>query len=211
MATQDFADGGYIGKLGETVGQRWHNKRYVRRYVKTPNPNTPDQIANRTRFANSSRMANYALQFFKGNGWYDTTLKSEFTLRIGQAVIMLRDNKDLDKVGLICPPYSGPDMGMFFENGHIGPGATQYAEITYDVAPVQLALDCYLCFLLQRQRLLIQKATTCNVSNVSAYVVWPDFPEAYQQGEYMIFFVGSPYPAPSGPVYYTQALFNDEI
>ena len=29
MATQNFIGGGYYGKMGATVGQRWKNKRII--------------------------------------------------------------------------------------------------------------------------------------------------------------------------------------
>lgn len=50
MAKQNFLSGGYYGKLGQTVGQRWKNIRTIRSYVIPRNPRTPEQQANRGRF-----------------------------------------------------------------------------------------------------------------------------------------------------------------
>lgn len=50
MAIQNFISGGYYGKLGATVGQRWKNKRTVRAYVIPKNPRTEKQQANRNVF-----------------------------------------------------------------------------------------------------------------------------------------------------------------
>ena len=51
MAKQNFLAGGFYGKLGAMVGQRWKNKRTIRTYVIPHNPNTPEQRKNRNGFA----------------------------------------------------------------------------------------------------------------------------------------------------------------
>lgn len=50
MAKQNFLSGGYYGKLGQTVGQRWKNIRTIRTYVIPHNPRTAIQQANRGKF-----------------------------------------------------------------------------------------------------------------------------------------------------------------
>ena len=62
MAIQNFLSGGYYGKLGATVGQRWKNKRTIRTYVKPANPRTEVQQANRNRFANAVTFAQMGMQ-----------------------------------------------------------------------------------------------------------------------------------------------------
>lgn len=62
MAIQNFLSGGYYGKLGATVGQRWKNKRTIRTYVKPANPRTEVQQANRNKFANAVTFAQMGLQ-----------------------------------------------------------------------------------------------------------------------------------------------------
>ena len=62
MAIQNFLSGGYYGKLGATVGQRWKNKRTIRTYVVPTNPRTPTQQANRGKFADAVIYAQMGMQ-----------------------------------------------------------------------------------------------------------------------------------------------------
>ena len=62
MAIQNFLNGGYYGKLGATVGQRWKNKRTIRTYVVPANPRTPTQQANRGKFADAVTYAQMGMQ-----------------------------------------------------------------------------------------------------------------------------------------------------
>lgn len=73
MAIQNFLSGGYYGKLGETVGQRWKNKRTIRSYVVPNNPRTQKQQANRGLFANAVVYAQMGLQM----NYYATCFESE--------------------------------------------------------------------------------------------------------------------------------------
>lgn len=73
MAIQNFLSGGYYGKLGETVGQRWKNKRTIRSYVIPNNPRTEKQQANRGLFANAVSYAQMGLQM----NYYATCFESE--------------------------------------------------------------------------------------------------------------------------------------
>ena len=63
MAIQNFLGGGYYGKLGATVGQRWKNIRTIRSYVIPHDPKTPAQLVQRNQFASAvvfSQVANQA-------------------------------------------------------------------------------------------------------------------------------------------------------
>lgn len=73
MAIQNFLSGGYYGKLGETVGQRWKNKRTIRSYVIPNNPRTERQQANRGLFASAVTYAQMGLQM----NYYATCFESE--------------------------------------------------------------------------------------------------------------------------------------
>lgn len=66
MAKQNFISGGYYGKLGDTVGQRWKNKRTIRSYVIPRNPRTDVQQANRARFKNLVPFAQLGMSANKG-------------------------------------------------------------------------------------------------------------------------------------------------
>lgn len=62
MAKQNFLSGGFYGKLGAMVGQRWKNKRTIRTYVIPKNPNTPEQKRNRSNFAGAVQFAQMGMQ-----------------------------------------------------------------------------------------------------------------------------------------------------
>lgn len=62
MAKQNFLAGGFYGKLGAMVGQRWKNKRTIRTYVIPHNPNTPAQRKNRNGFAGAVQFAQMGMQ-----------------------------------------------------------------------------------------------------------------------------------------------------
>ena len=62
MAKQNFLSGGFYGKLGAMVGQRWKNKRTIRTYVVPHNPNTPEQKRNRNNFAGAVQYAQMGMQ-----------------------------------------------------------------------------------------------------------------------------------------------------
>ena len=62
MAIQNFLSGGYYGKLGATVGQRWKNKRTIRTYVIPANPRTEKQQANRGSFGNAVQFSQTGMQ-----------------------------------------------------------------------------------------------------------------------------------------------------
>lgn len=77
MAKQNFLAGGYYGKLGQTVGQRWKNIRTIRSYVIPSNPRTEIQQKNRGRFgdcvfyAQLANQLNYKAPCFKSNSMTD--------------------------------------------------------------------------------------------------------------------------------------------
>lgn len=94
MARQDFADGGFIGKLGQVIGQRWHNKRYVRAYFKPPNPRSEKQIAVRKRFAQAIELSQLAFRVVGHNNEWDTTDKTQFNAMMSQCLNDLKNGID---------------------------------------------------------------------------------------------------------------------
>lgn len=77
MAKQNFLAGGYYGKLGQTVGQRWKNIRTIRSYVIPHNPRTEIQQKNRGRFgdcvfyAQLGNQLNFKAPCFKADSMTD--------------------------------------------------------------------------------------------------------------------------------------------
>lgn len=60
MGKQNIVSGGFYGKVGALIGQRWHNIRTVRAYTKPTNPRTEKQQANRKVFADLTKNAQIA-------------------------------------------------------------------------------------------------------------------------------------------------------
>lgn len=106
MATQNFVAGGFYGKLGDMVGQRWRNKRTLRRWVKGANPQTPEQQANRALFASSVRLAQEAKNINPNASYWQTPDKPEFSLRTGLAKLALQEGlSEADSLPLIPRGY----------------------------------------------------------------------------------------------------------
>lgn len=87
MAKQNFIAGGYVGKLGETVGQRWKNIRTVRVYVIPHNPRTPAQQACRRKFAEAVPYAQIGMQFNSKAPCWEATNKTEWQGRMSVAKV----------------------------------------------------------------------------------------------------------------------------
>lgn len=93
MATQNFISGGYYGKLGQTVGQRWKNKRTMRIYVIPANPRTPAQQANRKTFADAVPWAHLGQSMnFRAPCWVDAS-QIEWNLRMSYVRWAQKNNK----------------------------------------------------------------------------------------------------------------------
>lgn len=82
MARQSFSGGGFIGKLGVHVGQRWHDTFMVRTWVKTPNPNTPAQKSHRQKFGLASSLASYAINANRFCGLFPVRIEGEHGSRL---------------------------------------------------------------------------------------------------------------------------------
>ena len=85
MGVQDWFNGGFIGRVGQLVGQHWHNKRIVRTYVIGADPNTPAQQASRQNFALCLKHAQLGLTLSGHLGLYDTTSMTECNRRVSLA------------------------------------------------------------------------------------------------------------------------------
>lgn len=72
MGKQNTLSGGFYGKVGAFIGQRWHNIRTIKAYTKPSNPRTEKQQANRRVFADYTKNAqigqgmNYNAPCFNG-------------------------------------------------------------------------------------------------------------------------------------------------
>lgn len=102
MAIQNFLSGGYYGKLGATVGQRWKNKRTIRTYVIPRNPRTEIQQANRGKFADAVTFSQAAMQMNYYTNIFANETMSQWNYRMKTA----RQLKDAGQVYLdLIPLY----------------------------------------------------------------------------------------------------------
>lgn len=85
MGKFNFVAGGYYGKVGETVGQRWRNKRNVRAYVIPKNPRTEKQQENRENFADCTGATQLALQLNGASRIWDASKNTAFNIRVGES------------------------------------------------------------------------------------------------------------------------------
>ena len=85
MAKQNFLAGGYYGKLGATVGQRWKNQRTIRTYVVPENPRTPKQMANRNKFSASVPFAQKGMSMNYRSPVFTSETTTEWALRMSSA------------------------------------------------------------------------------------------------------------------------------
>lgn len=118
MAIQNFLSGGYYGKLGATVGQRWKNKRTIRTYVKPANPRTEIQQANRNKFANAVTFAQMGLQMNYYATVFDDPNFTHWNYRMKVA-------RELRNQGL-----SGLDLIPLYPTSFVPPTLIQSIEIS---------------------------------------------------------------------------------
>ena len=105
MAIQNFLSGGYYGKLGDTVGQRWKNKRTIRAYVIPSNPRTEKQQKNRGNFGLCTAKSQIALQMNYNTTLFNSTSSSAWNERMSTARNLQKDGEqNLDLIPLY--PYS---------------------------------------------------------------------------------------------------------
>lgn len=109
MAKQNFMAGGFYGKLGEVVGQRWKNKRTLRTYVIPRNPKTEAQMANRAKFAGIIPYAQLGMACNKGASAFLSNEITEWQGRVS-AASYARDNglTGLNLIPLYPPTFVAP-------------------------------------------------------------------------------------------------------
>ena len=111
MAKFNTLAGGYYGKLGATVGQRWKNIRTVRAYVIPHNPQTETQQANRRRFSDCVFYAQLASQMNAKVTAFDTTSKTLWNARMSTARALQDLNySEMDRLPLYPTTFSVPNI-----------------------------------------------------------------------------------------------------
>ena len=138
MAIQNFVAGGFYGKLGDIVGQRWRNKRTMRIHVIPDDPKTPEQLANRSQFGTAVSLAQVALNLGKGDPiWADPDIP-EFPKRVGVAKTRLQQELTEGEAYPIMPDNT--QFSRIFANLHLqhSMGKTNFRLLTDGVPPGDL-------------------------------------------------------------------------
>ena len=130
MAKQNFIGGGYYGKLGGTVGQRWKNKRTIRSYVIPKNPRTEIQQANRTRFKNLVPYAQLGMSANKGATVFIKENITEWQARMSACSYFNSLGYDeLDLVPLYPADYVAPYVISIVKRTNKEKDTFQYLEV----------------------------------------------------------------------------------
>ena len=111
MAKQNFLSGGFYGKLGAMVGQRWKNKRTIRTYVIPKNPNTPEQKRNRSNFAGAVQYAQMGMQMNYYSNLFDVPQFTKWNYRMSIARnLKFAGMTDLNLIPLYPTSFTPPLM-----------------------------------------------------------------------------------------------------
>lgn len=130
MAKQNFISGGYYGKLGDTVGQRWKNKRTIRTYVIPRNPRTEVQQANRARFANLVPFAQLGMSANKGVSAFIKENVTEWQARMSACSYFYSlGYQELDLIPLYPQEYTVPYIISTVKRTHKAKDTYQYLEV----------------------------------------------------------------------------------
>ena len=129
MAKQNFIGGGYYGKLGDTVGQRWKNKRTIRSYVVPRNPRTDVQQANRARFKNLVPYAQLGMSANKGASVFIKENMTEWQARMSAcSYFNSLGYNELDLVPLYPADYVAPYVISIVKRTNKEKDTFQYLE-----------------------------------------------------------------------------------
>src|SRR5574344_812190 len=102
MAIQNFLSGGYYGKLGATVGQRWKNKRTIRIYVIQANTRTEKQQESRGSLSGAVTYAQMGMQM----NYYATCCENPNCTKWKYRMKTARQLKERGLIGLeLIPLY----------------------------------------------------------------------------------------------------------
>lgn len=130
MAKQNFIGGGYYGKLGDTVGQRWKNKRTIRSYVIPRNPRTDVQQANRARFKNLVPYAQLGMSANKGATVFIKENMTEWQARMSAcSYFNSLGYNELDLIPLYPADYVAPYVVSIIKRTNKTKDTFQYLEM----------------------------------------------------------------------------------
>jgi hypothetical protein len=110
VAIQNFLSGGFYGKLGEVVGQRWRNKRTVRKHVIPFNPRTEAQQSNRQQFALATSLAQQAFNINRGWDIWQRPDMGQFSFMVSVAKRRLQAGMSPAQALPLYPDHFDPNV-----------------------------------------------------------------------------------------------------
>lgn len=182
MAVQNFLAGGFIGKLGEVVGQRWRNVRTVRSHVIPKNPQTVPQQAMRGRFAQANQNAKVAFLNNKGLGSWQGFDSPQYSLMVGQAVRNIQAGGLMTAALPVYPDALIPDNNITdaYVDWSLWPAGLRIRSPTFTM-PVDMPILLYIFYF---------------NTNTSLWQ-WSVTPFSYPAGAQ----IGTPYTIPAGQTF----------
>lgn len=140
MGIFNLIAGGYYGKVGGTIGQRWRNIRTVRAYTKPTDPRTVKQQDNRRAFADASRAVQLALQLNAGAPFWKGLNQTEQNRRMSTARTLAKNAEIFSELIPLLPLGALPGhtfaSAPTLENGVL----TWYSTDSADLAGVHVRL-----------------------------------------------------------------------
>lgn len=130
MAIQNILSGGFYGKLGEVVGQRWKNKRTLRTYVIPFDPKTPEQLENREQFKLAVELAQEAMAINKGSSAWKSPKTPEFSLRVKTAKLRLKNGATPEEALPLFPDGDFAPLEITLQNFEV---LTDTNELKFEI------------------------------------------------------------------------------
>ena len=130
MAIQNILSGGFYGKLGEVVGQRWKNKRTLRTYVIPFDPKTPEQLENRNQFKVAVELAQEAMAINKGSSAWKSPKTPEFSLRVKTAKLRLKNGATPEEALPLFPDGDFAPLEITLQNFEV---LTETNELKFEI------------------------------------------------------------------------------
>jgi len=107
MATQDWLSGGFVGRLGAVVGQRYHSKWYVHTYVPPTYTRTPEQAANRDAWRLACQHSSLCARLPETSFAWDTSQVGSYAQRCGVAQKAIRAQSPASGIFPLTPQGGG--------------------------------------------------------------------------------------------------------
>jgi len=148
VAIQNFISGGFYGKLGDVVGQRWRNIRTVRTHVIPFNPKTEKQQANRQQFALATSLAQQAFNINRGWQIWQRPDMGQFSFMVSVAKRRLQAGMSPAEALPLYPPNYNPSVVIRnavtdFSEWHILLTIRDSTYVMPDTRQIEIITNCY--------------------------------------------------------------------